>query len=217
MEAGLFVVFWYGILHAFGPDHLTAIADFSIGRQRKRVVLVTLGFAIGHGISLYLFALLLSNTPIPHEWLAYGDVIASSVIILMGVYLLYLVFTDKIHIAAHKHGVKTHMHIWIGKKNHEHQSKPTIRSWLSASATMGLLMGMGGARGMLITLSVLSHQAVTGWMVLSFTLGVALMFLVFGFVISLINQKLVSSEKMLRGSFFTAGVVSCLVGGQILI
>ncbi|WP_024851766.1 hypothetical protein [Hydrogenovibrio kuenenii] len=217
MEIGLLIVFWYGILHAFGPDHLTAITDFSIGRQRKRVMLITLGFAIGHGVSLYLFALLLSNTPIPHEWLAYGDVVASSVIILMGLYLLYLVFADKIHVSPHQHGAKTHMHIWIGKKNHDHSSKTTIRSWLSASATMGLLMGMGGARGMLITLSALSHQAVSGWMVLSFTLGVALVFLIFGFAISVLNQRLVASEKILRGSFLTAGIVSCMVGGQILL
>lgn len=216
MEISLLIVFWYGILHAFGPDHLTAITDFSIGRQRKRVMMITLGFAIGHGISLYLFALLLSSSPIPHEWLAYGDVAASSVIILMGLYLLYLVFADKIHVAQHQHDGKPHMHIWIGRKDHDHRN-PTFRSWLSASATMGLLMGMGGARGMLITLSALSHQAVSGWMVLSFTLGVALVFLAFGLIIAVLNQRLMSSEKLLRGSFATAGVVSCLVGGQILI
>ena len=30
---GFLIIFWYGILHAFGPDHLTAIADFSIGKD----------------------------------------------------------------------------------------------------------------------------------------------------------------------------------------
>ncbi|WP_277871741.1 hypothetical protein [Sulfurimonas xiamenensis] len=33
---GLLLIFWYGVLHAFGPDHLTAIADFSIGKNKKR-------------------------------------------------------------------------------------------------------------------------------------------------------------------------------------
>jgi ABC-type nickel/cobalt efflux system permease component RcnA len=36
MELSLLVIFWYGILHAFGPDHLTAIADFSIGKNKKK-------------------------------------------------------------------------------------------------------------------------------------------------------------------------------------
>ncbi|WP_256365632.1 hypothetical protein [Sulfurimonas sp. CVO] len=33
---GLLLIFWYGVFHAFGPDHLTAIADFSIGKNKKR-------------------------------------------------------------------------------------------------------------------------------------------------------------------------------------
>lgn len=32
----LILIFWYGILHAFGADHLTAIADFSIGKKQKK-------------------------------------------------------------------------------------------------------------------------------------------------------------------------------------
>lgn len=217
MELSLLIVFWYGILHAFGPDHLTAITDFSIGKQRKRVMLITLGFAVGHGLSLYLFAWLLAQTPIPHEWLAYGDVIASSVIVAMGLYLLYLVFANRIHVVQHLHLGKPHIHIWFGNEQHLHSEKQTFKSWLSASATIGILMGMGGARGMLITLSALSHQAVTGWMVLSFTLGVAVVFLVFGLIIAIVNKQIMSSQKLLRGSFLVAGLVSCVVGGQILI
>jgi len=33
---GLILIFWYGILHAFGADHLTAIADFSIGKNKRK-------------------------------------------------------------------------------------------------------------------------------------------------------------------------------------
>ena len=39
MALGLVIIFWYGILHAFGPDHLTAIADFSIGKEAKKTFL----------------------------------------------------------------------------------------------------------------------------------------------------------------------------------
>jgi len=39
---GLLLIFWYGILHAFGADHLTAIADFSIGKDKAKTMLITL-------------------------------------------------------------------------------------------------------------------------------------------------------------------------------
>ncbi|WP_413470737.1 hypothetical protein [Thiomicrorhabdus chilensis] len=211
MDFGLLIIFWYGVLHAFGPDHLTAIADFSIGRQRKKVLMVTLGFAIGHGVSLYLFALLLSSMQIPEGWLEYGDVIASIVIILMGVYLLYLVLTDRIHISKHEHEGREHVHVWFGK---EHHHKRPFFNWLSTSAMLGILMGMGGARGMLVSLSVISSEDVSGWMVLSFTLGVALVFVVFGVILALMNARLMGSKHWLKGTFAFAGVISCGVGLQ---
>lgn len=215
MEFGLLMIFMYGILHAFGPDHLTAIADFSIGKQRKRVLWITLGFAIGHGVSLYLFAWLLSQFDLPESLLAWGDIIAASVIIGMGLYLLFLAFTDRIHVAKHEHEGQSHVHIWFGKQQHHHGHK-SFYQWLSASSMMGILMGMGGARGMLVTLSAISADAVTGWMVLSFTLGVALIFVLFGLLIALLNQKLQQSQTWLKRGFIATGVVSCLVGVQVL-
>ncbi|PLA73746.1 hypothetical protein CYQ88_09430 [Hydrogenovibrio sp. SC-1] len=214
LEFGLVIIFWYGVLHAFGPDHLTAIADFSIGRQRKKVMMVTMGFAIGHGVSLYLFALLLSSLQVPESWLAYGDVIASSIIILMGLYLLYLVATDRINVSKHEHEGREHVHVWFGK---EHHHKRPFFSWLSTSAMLGIMMGMGGARGMLVSLSAISSEDVSGWMVLSFTLGVALVFMVFGALLAILNTKLLSSKKWLKGSFTFAGLVSCLVGAQVFL
>lgn len=36
MEFSFLLIFYYGILHAFGTDHLTAIADFSIGKTVEK-------------------------------------------------------------------------------------------------------------------------------------------------------------------------------------
>ena len=58
-QFSLLLIFWYGILHAFAPDHLTAIADFSIGKNRYKTILITVFFALGHGISLLVFAKIL--------------------------------------------------------------------------------------------------------------------------------------------------------------
>ena len=71
---GILLIFWYGILHAFGPDHLTAIADFSIGKNKKKTMLITILFAIGHGTMLFIFAKLLGAYNISEQLLGYGDI-----------------------------------------------------------------------------------------------------------------------------------------------
>ena len=105
-QLGLLLIFWYGILHAFGPDHLTAIADFSIGKNKRKTMMITILFAVGHGMTLFIFALLLEKYNISETTLGYGDLISSVVILGMGIYLLYMVFTDKIQLKKHIHNVK---------------------------------------------------------------------------------------------------------------
>ncbi len=211
MEAGLLLIFWYGILHAFGPDHLTAIADFSIGKNKQKTFLVTALFALGHGLSLFIFAKILQHTALSEEILAYGDMISAMVIIGIGTYLLIMVFTDRIQLRKHKHGEKEHIHIWFGK-SHEHHAIEN-----SSSFALGLLMGAGGVRGMLITLSAVQGGSVDLSMVGLFTLGVMVVFLAFGLFILYVNQSFLGNLKNVKRAFTTAGLVSLLVGTNILL
>ena len=213
METGLMVIFWYGILHAFGPDHLTAIADFSIGKGMRRTMLITFAFAIGHGVMLFLFAKLLEHVSIPESVTAYGDLISSSVIIGIGLYLLYMVAADKIHLSSHTHEGREHIHIWFGKR-HEHDDSNVD----AASAfSIGALMGIGGVRGMLVTLGMLEGQAVDVTMVLAFVAGVTLIFGAFGAAILVLNQNLLTTRRNVRRVFATAGGVSLIVGTQMIL
>ncbi len=216
MEFGLWVIFYYGILHAFGPDHLTAIADFSIGKDRRKTMMITAGFAVAHGLSLFIFAKILQQFHLSEEMLGYGDVIASSVIIAIGVYLLWLVASKRIHLDKHLHDGKEHIHIWFGKKAHQHSADTEEKVVLASAISMGTLMGIGGVRGMLITLAAISGQTVNFWMVLSFTLGVFLVFMIFGLLIAFINDNLLTSEQNVRRVFGTAGLVSVGVGSYML-
>ena len=213
METGLMVIFWYGILHAFGPDHLTAIADFSIGKRLRRTMLITIAFAIGHGMMLFAFAKLLEHVAIPEAVTAYGDLISSSVIIGIGLYLLYMVAADKIHLSSHTHEGREHIHIWFGKR-HEHDDSNVD----AASAfSIGALMGIGGVRGMLVTLGMLEGQAVDVTMVLAFVAGVTLIFGAFGAAILVLNQNLLTTRRNVRRVFATAGGVSLIVGTQMIL
>ena len=210
MDFPLLIIFWYGILHAFGPDHLTAIADFSIGKDKRKTLMITTLFAVGHGLSLFLFAKILESVQISEEILAYGDIISATVIIGMGLYLLFMVATHRIHLHTHQHNGKDHVHIWFGKK-HEHNQIDT-----SSSFTMGLLMGIGGVRGMLITLGVVQGNMVDFSMVGAFTLGVMAIFIGFGLLISYINENFLNSIDSIRRVFTLAGVISLIVGINIL-
>lgn len=212
MEFGYLLIFWYGILHAFGPDHLTAIADFSIGKEKRKTMLITTLFAIGHGVGLFIFAKVLESFNISEEVLAYGDLISASVILGMGFYLLYMVFSNKIHLAKHIHEGKEHIHIWFGK---EHNHEGGVAK--SSSFTMGLLMGAGGVRGMLITLGAVAGHSVDFSLVAAFTAGVMLIFVGFGLIIAYINEQLLNNIKNVKRVFTIAGVISLVVGANILI
>ena len=210
-QLGLLLIFWYGILHAFGPDHLTAIADFSIGKNKRKTMMITTLFAFGHGLTLFIFALLLEKYNISKTTLGYGDLISSAVILGMGIYLLYMVFTDKVQLKKHIHNGKEHIHIWFGSE-HSHSNNDT-----KSAFTIGALMGIGGVRGMLVTLGFLEGQSVDLTMVLAFSLGVMVIFLGFGTVILYINKNLLNSKQNLKRVFATAGVVSLVVGSNMLL
>lgn len=212
MEASLLIIFWYGILHAFGPDHLTAIADFSIGKNQRKTLLITTLFAVGHGLSLFVFAKLLESFEIAPKLLAYGDVISATVIIAMGLYLLFMVVTQRIQLKKHIHEEKEHIHIWFGK-SHIHEDKVSQTSALG----LGLLMGVGGVRGMLITLGAVGGTMLDFRMVGAFTLGVMLVFGAFGMVMLYINTNLLGSLTNVRRAFTIAGVISLAVGTSILV
>jgi ABC-type nickel/cobalt efflux system permease component RcnA len=211
MEMGYMIIFWYGILHAFGPDHLTAIADFSIGKSMKKTMLITTMFAFGHGMTLFVFAKLLEIYNLPENITAYGDIISSSVIIAMGLYLIYMVVSDKIHLNKHTHENQEHIHIYFGKE-HSHNNMASTSAW-----TMGALMGIGGVRGMLITLGMLNGHSIEFSMVLAFIAGVSIVFVSFGGVILYLNKEFLTNKTNVRRVFATAGVISVAVGANMLL
>ena len=202
MDFGLLIILYYGILHALGPDHLSAIALFSIGKNKKETFMLSVLFAVGHGTMLYLLALFVGQIA-NESILQYGDTISSAVIVLMGLYLVYLAITNKIRIDQHTHASDHHTHIYY-KDAHLHDKSMLL--------SLGLLMGVGGIRGMLVTLSIISHQNVGIEMVLAFIVGVSIVFLLFGYLIYLINVNLIQSGNALRYGILSVGLVSITIG-----
>lgn len=77
-------------------------------------------------------------------------------------------------------------------------------------------MGIGGVRGMLVTLGVLQGQPVDFSMIFAFILGVMGVFFAFGLVILWINKEILTNIKNVRRVFAAVGTISLLVGGNIL-
>lgn len=206
MEYSLLIIFYYGILHALGPDHLSAIALFSIGKKKKQALFLSLLFAVGHGVTLYVLALVIAHFA-TDGLLQYGDTISSTVILLMGLYLVYLATTNKIRIDNHHHVEDNddHRHTHIYYENEHLHDKSLLLS-------LGLLMGVGGIRGMLVTLTVISHQTIGVEMILAFILGISLVFLLFGYLIYLINARLIHSASTLRYAVTSVGLFSIAIG-----
>lgn len=202
METSLLIIFYYGILHALGPDHLSAIALFSIGKKKKEALALSLLFAVGHGIALYLLALVIEQFA-GTTLLKYGDTISSSVILMMGLYLIYLAMTNKIRINQHHHHEHQHTHIYY-EDEHLHDKGMLL--------SLGMLMGVGGIRGMLVTLTVISSHAVGVQMIVAFVLGITLVFLLFGYLIYLVNARLIKSASTLRYAVSSVGLLSVAIG-----
>lgn len=202
MEYSLLIILYYGILHAMGPDHLSAIALFSIGKNKKETITLSLLFALGHGFMLYLMAQLISYFA-NDELLAYGDVISAAVILIMGLYLVYLALTDKIKVDRHEHKDEKHTHVYY-KNSHLHDK--------SILLSLGLLMGVGGIRGMLVTLSAVSSGSIGVEMILAFVIGVSIVFLAFGYLIYLVNKRVALSTNSLRYAIMSVGLFSIAIG-----
>ena len=77
-------------------------------------------------------------------------------------------------------------------------------------------MGIGGVRGMLVTLGVIESSSVDLFMVGAFVFGVSVVFISFGYFIYAINTHLLNNEKNIKTIFATLGLISLGVGFNMI-
>ena len=210
MEQGLLGILFYGMFHAMAPDHLSAIALFSLGKNRLQSAVISLLFAVGHGVTLLFLAYIISQVA-STTFLDYGDEISSFVIILMGATMIYLAISNKLSISSHLHEDEDedekHVHIHY-ENQHLHERGMVL--------SLGILMGIGGIRGVLVTLGVVGSQSVGIEMVFAFVVGVSIVFLLFGYVIYLLNQQFNAFREGHRYFVASVGLLSMVFGGYYL-
>lgn len=188
MEYGLFIVLMYGIIHAFGPDHLSAIALTSVGKSKKEVLIISSFFALSHGIVLFLlakFLYLIAGSFI----LQYADMITWTILFILGLNLIYIGLQDNINLFEYENNIK------------KTKSRITI-------IVLGVLMGLGGLRGILVTLGAVSTTTLGFDMIIAFVFGTSIVFIGFGYLMFILNSSTKHNLRFFRKCLLAIGVIS---------
>src|SRR5271169_5217835 len=98
----LVMIFFAGILHGLGPDHLAAITAFGAvaGRDFRRITFFSIRFASGHALVIAVAALVahFGRTALPLAWERGFDLAAAGVLLFTGVALLLALAMGKISV-----------------------------------------------------------------------------------------------------------------------
>jgi hypothetical protein len=218
----LAMIFFAGVLHGLGPDHLAAITAFGAvaGRNFRRITFFSVRFAGGHALVMAAAALAahFGRTALPLSWERRFDLTAAGVLLLTGVVLLLALATGKISIHAHEHahagGRHEHLHAHF-----HHQAEHGHRHGKLAFA-LGGLFALGGARSLLVIVPVaLAATATVSLLrITAFTVGIAASMMAYGLAAGSLLGK--TSESVNNQRLFfrwsTAAVaLFCIVAGLI--
>ena len=100
-------MFFAGVLHGLGPDHLAAITAYGAasGSHFRRVTLFALRFAAGHAAVLVLFAVLgqFARFVLPAAWERGFEMTAGGLLLLSGAGLISAVLSGRLVLHSHPH------------------------------------------------------------------------------------------------------------------
>jgi hypothetical protein len=157
-----------------GPDHLAALAPFTVDRPRS-ALRVGVQWAIGHSCGVGLIALgsLLLRGIIPVDVISsYSERLVGVLLIGIGLWGLRKAFATRIHAHHHSHEGEDHMHIHVHRSGHQISERPS-HYHSHAALGIGTLHGLAGGShllGVLPALALPSHVAALSYL-LAFGVG----------------------------------------------
>ena len=164
-----------GLAHVLsGPDHLAALAPFTVDRPR-RALSVGVQWALGHsaGVGLIGLGSLLLREIIPvHLISSYSERLVGVLLIGIGLWGLKRAFSTRIHAHQHTHDGEHHTHIHVHRTGHAHAE---TRFHLHSHPALGIgtLHGLAGGShlmGVLPALALPSRFSALTYMV-AFAVG----------------------------------------------
>lgn len=187
----LSVAFGLGMIHALDADHIMAVSGLSVRKPKLNYCLqFGLRWAIGHGFSLLLIggSVLLLGIAIPESLSQTAELLVSVVLIGIGLWILWELFSRRAHVHFHQHdGIPRHAH-WHVHANRSHQSshkqshKEMPHKHEHSAVMVGMLHGTAGSAP-LLALIPLTKLGGSPWLgmgyLLLFGLGVIVSMLTF--------------------------------------
>jgi len=218
----LAMIFFAGVLHGLGPDHLAAITAFGAvaGRDFRRITFFSIRFASGHALVIAAAALAahFGRTALPLAWERRFDLAAAGVLLLTGVVLLVALAMGKVSIHAHQHehagSVHAHLHAHFhhrARHGHRHGKLAFL---------LGGLFALGGARSLLVIVPVAlaSTAAASLLRITAFTVGIAASMVAYGLAAGTMLGKTsesVSNQRLFFRLSTAAVALFCIVAGLI--
>ncbi len=213
------------MLHVIsGPDHLAAVTPFAIERK-KRAWKIGLIWGLAHLAGMLVVGLLflLFREAVPVEAIsAYSEEMVGLVLILVGLWALYGVFTkNQAHSHTHIHDTESpflhkHPHNHEATGGHSHQHTATPKNHKAAAFSIGFLHGLAGIAHFLLFLPVLSFKSqyeATSY-ILGFGTGTVLAMTAFTLVLGRVSElaKNWHNPLFFRGIRVAGGLFAIVIG-----
>lgn len=215
--------FILGIQHAFEPDHLVAVSVFATENKNIRAS-AWLGFSwgLGHTTTLFLLGggVLLLNIVIPPSLESFLEFMVGLLLIFIGVYILYRIWTTRIHLHPHDHPNRnehTHFHLHQHSTEHTHNHQSSWRGFL-----FGLVHGIAGSSAaVLLVVSIVDKVWQGLILILLFGIGsiggMLLVTLLIGTFMTRLSHHQRWMEYLKIGTALISIVMGSIISLQILI
>ena len=214
----LIVIFFFGVLHGLGPDHLAAITVFGSrgGKQLHRLTFFSARFALGHALVLAIAGVLakFGKSLMPSYMEARFDIAGGILLVGAGLFLIAGLLTGKfrLHTHQHQHPVGSHKHFHLHLSDpHKHRHSHGMMAVL-----LGAFFALGGFRALLMVAPIALAPALgqSALRIMAFTLGIIAAMVAYGVLTGVALEKLGSRRNILwqRLSSYGVGIFSLVAG-----
>jgi nickel/cobalt transporter (NicO) family protein len=214
-----------GFLHGLGADHLMAIAALSMdatattaAARRARALGVAFRFAIGHALLLGVGAglLVLIGWSIPAVVERGGEVLGGILLIVMGGFTLWGLFSGRVYGHSHReeYQPKPHWHLHVGRR--DHHPLPASASHSHLPTVIGAAFAVSSLRALAMLTPFGDHLARTSLplllsLILVFALGILLSMSLFGVALARVLSTR-ALERIGQGAGVLVGLSSVALG-----
>jgi sulfite exporter TauE/SafE len=206
-----------GFIHVLaGPDHLAAIAPYSV-QSRRAAWRVGLSWGIGHAGGVLLVALLafLLRGILPIDRLSgWSERLVGVALIAIGLWSVQSALRNRVHSHRHHHGAEEHVHVHVHPDGREHDN-PTAHVHTHAALAVGSLHGLAGSSHLFGVLPALAlpSQLLAGVYLVAFAAGTVLAMTSFASLLGLVAGRYESAgNRMYRSLVGLSGAGALAVG-----